>query len=105
MTVGNMDSVELFDAGEKGRGLRAGRDLSTGEVVFAEASFAAVVFDSSFMQVCHSCFRQQAELHRCAQCQFAFYCNRTCQIACWDEHKEECAAIKKAGKAPAENVR
>lgn len=40
-----MDSVELFDAGEKGRGLRAGRDLSTGEVVFAEASFAAVVFD------------------------------------------------------------
>ncbi|KAM9793597.1 histone-lysine N-methyltransferase Smyd1-like isoform X2 [Syngnathus typhle] len=105
MTVGNIDSVELFDAGQKGRGLRASRDLSTGEVVFAEPSFAAVVFDSLFMQVCHSCFRQQASLHCCAQCQFAFYCNRTCQVACWDEHKRECAAIKKIGKAPNENVR
>ncbi|XP_061657880.1 histone-lysine N-methyltransferase Smyd1-like isoform X1 [Syngnathoides biaculeatus] len=105
MTVGNMETVELFDVGQKGRGLRAGRDLSTGEVVFAEASFAAVVFDSLFMQVCHSCFRQQAKLHRCTHCQFAFYCNRTCQTACWDEHKNECAAIRKAGKAPNENVR
>ncbi|XP_077398482.1 histone-lysine N-methyltransferase Smyd1-like [Vanacampus margaritifer] len=105
MTVGNMDSVELFDAGQKGRGLRVIRDLSTGEVIFAEASFAAVVFDSLFMDVCHSCFRQQAKLHRCAQCQFAFYCNRTCQTACWDEHKMECAAIKKVGKPPNENVR
>ncbi|XP_054614039.1 histone-lysine N-methyltransferase SMYD1a isoform X2 [Dunckerocampus dactyliophorus] len=58
-----------------------------------------------FMQVCHSCFRQQAMLHRCGQCQFAFYCNRTCQTACWDEHKKECAAIKKVGKAPNQNVR
>ncbi|XP_061554899.1 histone-lysine N-methyltransferase Smyd1-like isoform X2 [Phycodurus eques] len=105
MTVGNTETVELFDAGPKGRGLRAGRDLGTGEVVFAEASFAAVVFDSVFMQVCHNCFRQQAALHRCAQCQFAFYCNRTCQTACWDEHKNECAAIREAGKAPDENVR
>ncbi|XP_077593293.1 histone-lysine N-methyltransferase Smyd1-like [Stigmatopora nigra] len=105
MTVGNMESVELFDAGQKGRGLRASRDLSTGEVVFAEASFAAVVFDSMSMQVCHSCFRQQAKLHRCGQCQFAFYCNRTCQTACWDEHKKECAAIRKIQKVPNENVR
>ncbi|XP_061836643.1 histone-lysine N-methyltransferase Smyd1-like [Nerophis lumbriciformis] len=105
MTLGNMENAELFDAGKKGRGLRAGRDLNAGEMVFAEASFAAVVFDSLFMQVCHSCFRQQAKLHRCAQCQFAFYCNRTCQTACWDEHKKECAAIKKVGKAPNENVR
>lgn len=45
MTVGNMESVELFDAGKKGRGLRATRELNTGEVIFAEPSFAAVVFD------------------------------------------------------------
>ncbi|KAF7648345.1 hypothetical protein LDENG_00158200, partial [Lucifuga dentata] len=56
-------------------------------------------------QVCHSCFRRQAKLHRCTQCQFAHYCDRTCQTACWDEHKQECAAIKKCGKAPHENVR
>lgn len=105
MTVGNMESAELFDAGKKGRGLRATKDLNTGEVVFAEPSFAAVVFDSLATHVCHSCFRQQANLHRCAQCKFAHYCDRTCQTACWDEHKKECGAIRKMGKAPSQSVR
>lgn len=38
--MGNMESVELFDAGKKGRGLRAAKELNTGEVVFAEPSFS-----------------------------------------------------------------
>jgi len=105
MTVGNMDGAELFDAGKKGRGLRATKDLSAGEVLFAEASFSAVVFDSMAARVCHSCFRHQAKLHRCAQCKFAHYCDRTCQTACWDEHKRECAAIRKVITAPNQNVR
>ncbi|XP_029300062.1 histone-lysine N-methyltransferase SMYD1a [Cottoperca gobio] len=105
MTVGNMDSAELFDAGKKGRGLRATKELYAGDVVFSEPSFSAVVFDSLATQVCHSCFRHQDKLHRCAQCKFAHYCDRTCQTACWDEHKQECGAIKKMGKAPSENVR
>uniref|UniRef100_A0A8C5HAF9 [histone H3]-lysine(4) N-trimethyltransferase n=1 Tax=Gouania willdenowi TaxID=441366 RepID=A0A8C5HAF9_GOUWI len=105
MTVGSMESAQLFDAGAKGRGLRASKELNIGEVVFAEPSFAAVVFDSLFTQVCHNCFRQQPQLHRCAQCKFAHYCDRTCQTACWDEHKQECGAIRKTGKAPSENVR
>ena len=45
MTVGNMESAQLFDAGKKGRGLRATKDLKAGEVVFAEPSYSAVVFD------------------------------------------------------------
>lgn len=105
MTVGNMECAELFDAGKKGRGLRATKDINTGDVVFAEPSFSAVVFDSLASQVCHSCFRHQAKLHRCAQCKFAHYCDRTCQTACWDEHKQECGAIRKIGKAPGQNVR
>uniref|UniRef100_A0A3P8YGV6 [histone H3]-lysine(4) N-trimethyltransferase n=1 Tax=Esox lucius TaxID=8010 RepID=A0A3P8YGV6_ESOLU len=100
-----MDNVELFDAGEKGKGLRTTKDLKAGEVVFTEPSFAAVVFDSLSQQVCHNCFRRQVNLHRCAQCKFAHYCDRTCQTACWDEHKQECAAIRNKGKAPNENVR
>lgn len=56
-------------------------------------------------QVCHSCFRQQAELHRCAQCRFAHYCNRTCQTACWEEHKQECLAIRRLGEVPGDRVR
>ncbi|KAG7240901.1 hypothetical protein INR49_023475, partial [Caranx melampygus] len=105
MTVGNMEAAALFDAGKKGRGLRANRDIKAGEVVFAEPSFSAVVFDSLATQVCHSCFRQRSNLHRCAQCKFAHYCDRTCQTECWDEHKQECAAIKKMVIAPSEHVR
>ncbi|KAM3874190.1 histone-lysine N-methyltransferase SMYD1a [Diretmus argenteus] len=105
MTLGSMENIELFDAGKKGRGLRATKELSVGEVVFAEPSFSAVVFDSLSTRVCHSCFRHQANLLRCAQCKFAHYCDRTCQTACWHEHKQECGAIRKHGKAPSENVR
>lgn len=56
MTLGNMESAELFDAGEKGRGLRATKELNTGEVVFAEPSFSAVVFDR---YEAPGCFRKQ----------------------------------------------
>ncbi|XP_062845056.1 histone-lysine N-methyltransferase SMYD1a [Trichomycterus rosablanca] len=105
MTLQKMEAVEVFAAGEKGRGLRTTKVMKTGEVVFAEASFAAVVFDSLTMQVCHSCFRRQVNPHRCAQCKFAHYCDRTCQRAAWEEHKHECAAIRQQGKAPNENVR
>ncbi|RVE65400.1 hypothetical protein OJAV_G00116130 [Oryzias javanicus] len=105
MTAGNKENVRLFDAGAKGRGLKASKAFNTGEVVFAEPSYSAVVFDSLASQVCHSCFRHQAQLHRCAQCRFAHYCDRTCQTACWEEHKQECAAIRKSGKAPSESVR
>ncbi|KAJ0057569.1 hypothetical protein NL108_009335, partial [Boleophthalmus pectinirostris] len=56
-------------------------------------------------KVCHNCFRRQSNLHRCAQCRFAHYCDRTCQTACWEEHKLECAAIRKTVTAPNEQVR
>lgn len=45
MTVGNMENLEVFDGGARGRGLRATREISAGEVVFAEPSYSAVVFD------------------------------------------------------------
>lgn len=45
MTLEKMDPVEVFDAGEKGRGLRTTKTLVAGDVVFTEAAFAAVVFD------------------------------------------------------------
>lgn len=105
MTVGNMESAELFDGGIKGRALRATKEISPGEVVFAEPSFAAVVFDRCSSQVCHSCFRRQASLHRCAQCRFAHYCDRTCQTACWAEHQQECHALRKLGEVPGDRVR
>ncbi len=55
--------------------------------------------------ICHSCFRRQEKLQRCGQCRYAQYCDKTCQRAGWEEHKQECGAIKSYGKVPNENVR
>ncbi|CAL8345225.1 unnamed protein product [Lota lota] len=100
-----METVAIFDSPGKGRGLKATKELWAGDVVFSEASLAAVVFDSLAERICHSCFRSQPKLQRCGQCRFAHYCDRTCQRAGWAEHKDECGAIKTYGKAPNESVR
>ena len=55
--------------------------------------------------VCHTCFKRQEKLHRCGQCKFAHYCDRTCQKDAWLNHKNECSAIKRYGKVPNENIR
>ncbi|XP_062854340.1 histone-lysine N-methyltransferase SMYD1b isoform X1 [Trichomycterus rosablanca] len=100
-----MENMEVFDSPGKGRGLRATKEAWAGDVMFAEPCFAAVVFDSYAAHVCHSCFSRQQKLQRCGQCRFAQYCDRTCQRAAWEEHKQECAAIKSYGKVPNENIR
>ncbi|XP_043551254.1 histone-lysine N-methyltransferase Smyd1-like isoform X2 [Chiloscyllium plagiosum] len=105
MTVGDMDKVEIFDTDGKGRGLKAKQDLLTGDVVFAEPAYAAVVFDNLVYEVCHCCFKKQAKLQRCGQCKFAHYCDRTCQRAAWTEHKNECLAIRNYGQPTNETVR
>ncbi|KAK9522924.1 hypothetical protein VZT92_019360 [Zoarces viviparus] len=100
-----MENVAIFDAPGKGRGLKATKEFWAGDVIFAEPSVAAVVFDSLAERICHSCFRTQDKLQRCGQCKFAHYCDRTCQRAGWAEHKQECGAIKAYGKTPNENIR
>lgn len=35
------------------------------------------------------------KLKRCAPCQNAFYCSKTCQISHWDAHKKKCAHSKR----------
>ncbi|XP_046726318.1 histone-lysine N-methyltransferase SMYD1b isoform X2 [Silurus meridionalis] len=100
-----METVEVFDSPGKGRGLRATKEVWAGDVLFAEPCYASVVFDSFSAHVCHCCFRRQQKLQRCGQCRFAQYCDRTCQRAAWEEHKQECSAIKSYGKVPNENIR
>ncbi|OXB59249.1 hypothetical protein ASZ78_016884 [Callipepla squamata] len=102
-----MESVEVFTTEGKGRGLKAQKEFLPGDVIFAEPAYAAVVFDRKCGE--HRAYRravQAAErLHRCGQCKFAYYCDRTCQRDAWLNHKNECSAIKKHGKAPTENIR
>uniref|UniRef100_A0A8D2J0F3 [histone H3]-lysine(4) N-trimethyltransferase n=1 Tax=Varanus komodoensis TaxID=61221 RepID=A0A8D2J0F3_VARKO len=100
-----MEAVEVFSTESKGRGLKAVKEFWAADVIFAERAYAAVVFDSLTHLVCHTCFKRHAKLHRCGQCKFAHYCDRTCQKDAWLNHKNECSAIKKHGKAPNENIR
>ncbi|MGH0170600.1 UNVERIFIED_CONTAM: hypothetical protein FKN15_059708 [Acipenser sinensis] len=45
MALENMENVEVFNSEGKGRGLRATKELWAGDVLFAEPSYSAVVFD------------------------------------------------------------
>ncbi|CAH7140432.1 histone-lysine N-methyltransferase SMYD1 [Phodopus roborovskii] len=105
MTTGNMENVGVFTSQGKGRGLKATKEFWAADVVFAERAYSAVVFDSLVNVVCHTCFKRQETLHRCGQCKFAHYCDRTCQKDAWLNHKNECSAIKRYGKVPNENIR
>ncbi|KAM9061688.1 histone-lysine N-methyltransferase SMYD1 isoform X1 [Sarcophilus harrisii] len=105
MTIASMEKVEVFTSEGKGRGLKTTKELWAADVVFAEPAYSAVVFDSFTQVVCHTCFKRQEKLQRCGQCKFAHYCDRTCQKDAWLNHKNECAAIKKHGKPPSENIR
>ncbi|XP_066483075.1 histone-lysine N-methyltransferase SMYD1 isoform X1 [Tiliqua scincoides] len=105
MTKGGMETVAVFNSEGKGRGLKAAKEFWAGDVIFAERAYAAVVFDSLTHLICHNCFKRHERLHRCGQCKFAQYCDRTCQKDAWMNHKSECSAIKKHGKAPTENIR
>uniref|UniRef100_A0A8D0THJ6 [histone H3]-lysine(4) N-trimethyltransferase n=1 Tax=Sus scrofa TaxID=9823 RepID=A0A8D0THJ6_PIG len=83
----------------------ATKEFWAADVIFAERAYSAVVFDSLVNFVCHTCFKRQEKLHRCGQCKFAHYCDRTCQKDAWLNHKNECSAIKRYGKVPNENIR
>nr|XP_028558975.1 histone-lysine N-methyltransferase SMYD1 isoform X1 [Podarcis muralis] len=100
-----MENVDVFTCEAKGRGLKAVKEFWAGDVIFAERAYAAVVFDSLTHLVCHTCFKRHEKLQRCGQCKFAHYCDRTCQKDAWANHKNECSAIKRHGKAPNENIR
>ncbi|XP_073753534.1 histone-lysine N-methyltransferase SMYD1 isoform X3 [Callorhinus ursinus] len=104
MTIGRMENVEVFTSEGKGRGLKATKEFWAADVIFAERAYSAVVFDSLVNFVCHTCFKRQEKLHRCGQCKFAHYCDRTCQKDAWLNHKNECSAIKRYGKVPNENI-
>ncbi|MBZ3887633.1 Histone-lysine N-methyltransferase Smyd1 [Sciurus carolinensis] len=105
MTIGSMENVEVFGSEGKGRGLKATKEFWAADVIFAERAYSAVVFDSLVNFVCHTCFKRQEKLHRCGQCKFAHYCDRTCQKDAWLNHKSECSAVRRLGKAPSENIR
>jgi hypothetical protein len=51
-------------------------------------------------RVCGGCGKtldqNDGKFNKCAACQAAYYCSRTCQQADWPKHKDECARMRAA---------
>jgi len=48
------------------------------------------------LRICHGCGKKAASLKKCGKCSFFWYCDRTCQVAGWNEksHKANCKLLK-----------
>ncbi|KAJ8123774.1 hypothetical protein ONZ43_g350 [Nemania bipapillata] len=48
------------------------------------------------IRMCHGCGKKAASLQRCGKCSSFWYCDRTCQLAGWNEkgHKADCKLLK-----------
>eukprot|EP00768_Dysnectes_brevis_P005925 gnl/Dysnectes_brevis/4475_a6032_458.p1 GENE.gnl/Dysnectes_brevis/4475_a6032_458~~gnl/Dysnectes_brevis/4475_a6032_458.p1 ORF type:complete len:417 (+),score=63.45 gnl/Dysnectes_brevis/4475_a6032_458:172-1251(+) len=71
----------------KGRGIRATRDLVKDEIIHELKGFRFI--QSLESNVCHNCF-QISDCQRCSSCHFAHYCSPECQKQHWKLHRLEC---------------
>ena len=94
------------EEGLYGRHAVAAKAVRAGEVVSASIPVAHRLLsaqdDDDGKRRCARCFAQESDtgikLSRCARCQNAFYCNRSCQKADFPQHKLECQYIMKRRK-------
>ena len=50
------------------------------------------------LRKCSVCFVKGAEVTKCADCNFVYYCGRQCQRQAWPSHRGECRAISQEFK-------
>ncbi|XP_064270777.1 histone-lysine N-methyltransferase SMYD3 isoform X1 [Passer domesticus] len=87
-------ALERFLSPGKGSGLRSGRSVRPGELLYRDVPFAYVLSKQQLGSVCERCLRRNENLHRCSQCKVAKYCGRSCQKEAWLDHKQECKCLK-----------
>ncbi|KAM8945522.1 histone-lysine N-methyltransferase SMYD3 [Pelodytes ibericus] len=104
MMAGNL---EKFQSPGKGNGLRATRNLISGETVSTSYPHVyTVCHGKKHGAACHHCLRRNTNLLRCSQCKFARYCDVQCQKAAWPDHKRECICLKSVlPNVPTDSVR
>uniref|UniRef100_H2TAT1 [histone H3]-lysine(4) N-trimethyltransferase n=1 Tax=Takifugu rubripes TaxID=31033 RepID=H2TAT1_TAKRU len=107
MTNEGIEGTERFVSTDKGRGLRAVRHFSVGELVFACPAYSYVLTVNERGAYCEQCFTRREDLFKCGKCKQAYYCNVDCQRGDWSMHKMECLAMCAYGEnwCPSETVR
>lgn len=77
-----------------------------GDEILASTPFVYVLGKEGRGRVCDCCFSECGSLKRCAACKCVYYCNKQCQRQAWQDHKVECAALRKvAPNVPETSVR
>ena len=93
---------EVFEAEEKGRGVRACQSLKCGMEILKEEPLACVLTNSKYRGIrCDYCYNESERLFKCSKCKFTAYCGKVCQSNDWLMHKYECKCLtKSAPKQP-----
>ncbi|XP_047525760.1 histone-lysine N-methyltransferase SMYD3 [Pieris napi] len=68
--------------------------VKAGDLILSEEPFAYTLSSTENGNRCDYCL-QKCKVRKCSGCQFVHYCGKSCQRAAWDDHKWECANIKK----------
>ncbi|VDK44651.1 unnamed protein product [Anisakis simplex] len=61
-----------------------------------DAPFAHICMNNKVDEFCSNCLRipESRKLLKCANCEFARYCNKECQRSAWKHHRNECRRLK-----------
>nr|XP_032512528.1 LOW QUALITY PROTEIN: histone-lysine N-methyltransferase SMYD3 [Danaus plexippus plexippus] len=68
--------------------------VKTGDLILSEEPFAYVLSSKEKGSRCDFCL-EKGKVLKCSGCQFVHYCNRSCQKDAWEDHKWECANLKR----------
>ncbi|KAI5632024.1 MYND finger domain-containing protein [Phthorimaea operculella] len=68
--------------------------IKAGDLILTEQPFAFVLSAKEKGFRCDSCL-EKGKVLKCSGCQFVHYCGRACQRDAWNDHKWECANLKR----------
>ncbi|CAH2068269.1 unnamed protein product, partial [Iphiclides podalirius] len=68
--------------------------IKAGDILLTEKPFVYVLSSKEKGVRCDNCL-QKLKVLKCSGCQFVHYCGRLCQKNAWNEHKWECANLKR----------
>ncbi|KAK4881149.1 hypothetical protein RN001_004468 [Aquatica leii] len=70
------------------------KEVKKGTLLLSEQPFVYVLSSKFRTEYCDVCFLKK-DLRRCSNCQYVYYCGKTCQRDGWSIHKLECSSFKR----------